>query len=190
MSFFDLFLKKRNKSVSIGITQNKETQAELDIRDRETIVIFKKLLIESGKYKDSIESLINKNIDMPFNAINEGNQLTLDQKKELNINSRKKYGDRYIQSLTTNGLNKDASVDFFKNSYYQAFGIASRKFEISQIQKKGITKCRIAFCNDERDCDAIKKYGNKVFDINSVPDLPLKECTAAYCRCMIVAVLD
>ncbi len=190
MNFLELFFKKKEKPNSIGIIPNKATQLDLNIRDNETILIFKKFLIESGKYENSIKLLIDKNINAPFNAITEGTQLSLDQKKELKINSRKKYGDRYIKTLTVIGLNNDASVDFFKNSYHQAFGIASRKFEINQIRKSSITKCRIAFCNDERDCEAIKKYGNKIFDINNVPDLPLKECTAAYCRCMIVAVPD
>lgn len=190
MSFFSLFSKNKNKINTIGIVPDKETQKLLARRDKETIDLFLKILFESSRFNKSIEMLVTKNIEAPFNAIAEGNLLSLEQKKALNINGRKKYGDKYIESLTETGLNDDASVEYFKNSYHQAFGIASRKFEIEKIKRAGITKCRIASCNDDRDCEAVKNLGKKVFDINSVPDLPLPECNAAYCRCMIVAVLD
>lgn len=190
MKFFSLFSKKPQKVNSIGIVPDKETQKLLAIRDSETIGLFKKSLFESGRFKESIEVLIDKNLEAPFNVICEGNLLTVEQKRDLKINGRKKYGDKYIETLTELGLKDDASVDFYKNNYHQAFGIASRNFEIEKLKKSGITKCRIATCNDERDCEAIKKFGKQIFDINSVPYLPLPDCNAAYCRCMIVAVID
>ena len=187
MSLFNFFQKKE---YSIGIVPGKETQKMLDKRDDETIYLFLKYLGDSGRFKNSIELLVHKHRDAPFKVVTEGNLLSLDQKKELKLNSKKKYGDKYIQTLTEIGLADKASVDFLINSYYQAFWISSRKFEINKIKKSGITKCRISTCNDERDCEAIKKYGKKVFNIDDVPELPLAECTSDYCRCMIVAVID
>ena len=180
--------KKKN---SIGITPSKETKKLLDIRDNETIKLFIDFLISSGRYKDDIIlALVSKHKTIPFDVITDGNPLSLEKKKELKLNGRKKYGEKYIESLTRLGLTNDASTDFFKNCYYQAFGISSRKFEVTKLRQSGITKCRISTCNDERDCKAIQKYGKQVFDIDNVPELPLKECDAAYCRCMIVPVLD
>lgn len=187
MSIFD-FSKK--KQTSIGIVPDKETQKMLNTKEEETFTLFIKYLLDSGRFETNVESLVHKYKSAPFNVITDGKLLSLDQKKELGLNSRKKYGENYIKILTQKGFSDNASVDFFANSYYQTFGIASRKFEIEKIKKSGITKCRISSCNDMRDCEAIKKYGNKVFDVNHVPELPLPECTAEYCRCMIVAVLD
>jgi hypothetical protein len=39
---------------------------------------------------------------------------------------------------------------------------------------------------DERDCKAIKRF-RKVWPIDEVPELPLPNCKADYCRCTYVA---
>lgn len=191
MSLMDIFFSKNKNDHSIGITPDKETQRILIKQEKEIMETFILQLNESGRYDAmKIKKLLEKNKSAIFKSITDGDSLTLEEKRQKNLNTRLKYGTNYIDSLTVHGLTDDASIEFFKNTYYQISGIISRKYQIERLKSSGITKCRISSSHDERDCAAIKKHEKQVYDIDNVPELPLKECDASYCRCIIVAVLD
>ena len=190
MGIKDLFFKNKNYS-SVGIEPSKEMQERYNKQIDVTLDYFLKLLVDSGRFNAyEIEKLVKRNKDIVFKSITDGKLLDLTAKKKLNINSRKKVGDIYVQTLTDKGKIENASIDFFKNTYYQAFGIISRKYKLLELKRAGVKKCKISSSHDERDCPHVKRYENKSFDIDEVPNLPLEGCTAIYCRCVFVASLD
>ena len=113
--------------------------------------------------------------------------LTLEEKKSLNLNTRAKYSRELINGLTEKGiLEAGKNKDFVKNMFLRNFHKVSRKHELLRLKDLGIKKVTIEDCCDERDCKAIKRL-KKHWNIDEVPELPLPQCTAEYCRCMYIA---
>jgi hypothetical protein len=181
----------RRSEYSIGIAPDSATRKILGQQQRDTLGLFMKLLLDSGRYKEEpATKLVNRNAKTVFKAITSGKLLELGEKKRLGISARRKYGTDYIETLTEKGLENDASVGFFMVSYYRASGIVGRQYKIAEYKRAGVKRVRISPCNDGRDCRAIAKYADEAFAIDELPTLPLAECDAEYCRCWISPVVE
>jgi hypothetical protein len=190
MGIFD-FLFEKSKKYSIGITPDRETQKRLNQQNKDILALFMKFLLDSGRYEEeSIYKLVNKNKGAIAKVITSGKSLELEEKKRLGVNGRKKYGQDYIATLTTRGLDYDASTVFFLSSYNQASGIIGRQYKLAEYKKAGVKRIRISATPEEHACQVIRKYGGRILDIDDVPQLPLPGCDKSYCHCWFIPVID
>ena len=182
--------KEDNKTESLGLKLSgkaleKEIKKYKEIADK-TIIEAK----ESGFFKDEFLPILSERIESvsqlgyaytdPFNKTD---CLSLEEKKSLNLNTRAKYSRELINGLTEKGISEAGSnKDFMKNMFLRNFHKVSRKYDLEHLKELGIKFVIISDCDDERDCKAIKKLKKK-WPIDEVPELPLPQCDAAYCRC-------
>jgi hypothetical protein len=112
--------------------------------------------------------------------------LTLDEKKQFGINTRLKFSREMFDALTEIGIKYQDPKEIIKNIWYKNFHKTHRKYELHHMKCLGIKTVKIENCGDERDCKAIKRL-KKVWPIDEVPELPLPNCKADYCRCTYIA---
>lgn len=197
LTFFtknNVFSKTKNAEESIGIklsgkALDEENKKYAEIADR-TVIEAK----ESGFFKEEFIPILSekiKNISKVgygyLDPFDKTVCLTLEEKKSLNLNTRAKYSKELINGLTEKGiLEVGNNRDFVKNMFLRNSHKVSRKYELKRLKEMGIKKVVLLDCNDERDCKAIKRL-KKRWNIDEVPELPLPQCTAEYCRCMYIA---
>jgi hypothetical protein len=113
--------------------------------------------------------------------------LTLQEKKALGLNPRMKYSKEFIGYFETSVLGSIEPKSMLEHMHLDAFHCVSRQKELQQLRELEFKKIEILPVGDEGDCDAIKRH-KKVFPINEVPELPLPDCDAPFCRCMYISV--
>jgi hypothetical protein len=91
-----------------------------------------------------------------------------------------------IETFTEKGIKEPYPKEIFKNIFYKNFHKIHRKYDLKDMKNCGITKVKIEDCGDDRDCNAVKRL-KKIWAINEVPELPLPQCKADYCRCCYIA---
>jgi hypothetical protein len=112
--------------------------------------------------------------------------LSLEEKKSLGLETRRKYPREMLDFMTDLGLKHDDPQGIISNIYYQADHKIQRKKELDRLKAAGFKTVKIEDCGDQRDCKAIKRL-KKVWPIDEVPELPLPNCKADYCRCTYIA---
>jgi hypothetical protein len=105
--------------------------------------------------------------------------LSLEEKKELGLNTRLKISRQMVSFMTEKGLALKNPKDAVKNMCLKNFHAVARKYELIRMKDAGIEKVKILDCGDERDCSKIKRF-KKIWPIDQVPELPLPGCTSAY----------
>lgn len=197
LTFFtknNVFSKTKNAEESIGI---KLSGKALDEENKKYAEIAARTVIEakeSGFFKEEFIPILSekiKNISKVgcsyLDPFDKTVCLTLEEKKSLNLNIRAKYSKELINGLTEKGiLEVGNNRDFVKNMFLRNFHKVSRKYELKRLKEMGIKKVVLLDCNDERDFKAIKQL-KKHWNIDEIPELPLPQCTAEYCRCMYIA---
>jgi hypothetical protein len=111
--------------------------------------------------------------------------LTLDEKKQLGINTRLKFSREMFDVLTEIGIKHPNPKELIKNIWLKNFHKIHRKYDLERLRELGLKTVRIEDCGDERDCKAIKRI-KKIWSIDEVPELPLPNCKAEYCRCSYI----
>jgi hypothetical protein len=116
-----------------------------------------------------------------------GDQITADKKRTLGLRANAKVGQRYIDALSPRGKERpmDAAFLVVQRAMHQlALGNPSDLFESSVVDE-----VEISFAEDDRTCGAVKKLDGQKFRKDAVPQLPLPDCDAEYCRCLYLPVI-
>lgn len=116
--------------------------------------------------------------------------LSVEEKRALGLNTRMKYSKSFIEYLQPQCLRVIEPKSTLENMHLTAFHRVARKRELRNFRVLGLVKkVEISPVGDERDCDAIKQL-KKIHNLNEIPELPLPDCTAPYCRCMYLPVIS
>ena len=117
--------------------------------------------------------------------------MTADEKRSAGIRANTKISKEYFATLQNPEIVKTLKPkDILHDVYQQAWHRHARAKELSKLRKdKFVAEVEIMNCGDERDCKASFVVNGKKYPIDSVPELPLKECDAPYCRCMYQPVI-
>lgn len=198
-----VFLNKRNalnntsgKAMSyeemrddIGITLSDERQKEEDKKYHEIAEQTILDLEASGCFKSDYLSLLADKIrkrTVPgyrySDPFDKNDCLTLEEKKQHGLNTKRKYSRELINGLTEKGLATEDPNELVKNTWLANFHKISRKYKLRELKKLGVQYVRIRTCEDIGDCKAVKLC-KKRWPIDEVPELPLPKCNAPYCRC-------
>ncbi len=171
--------KQKNKDIFNLIKtkiQNNELYTE------ECVKYILKILSKSNFVTSSNQVILKKFREEPC--------LTLEEKKEYKINTRQKVNKEFFNLLSDKGKHQEYILNDLEIIIISSCHKINNTYSLQDFKKSGIKYVTIECCNDDRDCPAVKKYCNREFKINQVPDLPLPECTAEYCRCMYSPILS
>lgn len=146
---------------------------------------------KSGWFKQAFLPILSERMQIVSQVgishlFNTEDSLTLEEKKGLHLNTRAKYSRELIDGLTAKGLVAAQNNDFIKNMYLRNMHKVARKYQLIELKEAGLQYAKIESCGDERDCKTVK-YIKKRWLIDEVPELPLPQCKAEYCRCMYIA---
>lgn len=115
--------------------------------------------------------------------------LSVQEKRALDLNSRMKYSKAFIEYFDPATLKTTEPKSVLEGMHLNAFHRVARKRDLVNFTELGLVKhVKIVPVGDARDCNEIKRF-KKIHDLNRVPDLPLPGCTAPYCRCMYEPIL-
>ena len=187
---FDIVL---DTELPIGIKLDDEHQAQENAKCKEIAEMTIAAAETSGYFKPDILPVIAEKIralSVPGYAysgpFDKEDVLSLEEKKALGLNTRRKYSRELINGLTEKGIAAENPNDLLKNLFMQSCGKVSRKYELARLKELGLKYVQIIDCEDARDCKAVKRC-KKRWLIDEVPELPLSGCDAEYCRCQYVA---
>ena len=197
ISFFEaskkLITKVLDINISTGMRINKERQNQEIAKLKEIAETTIAAAKESGYFKNEFLPVLSEKIQSitkigyaysdPFNK---NDCLTLEEKKALGLNTRRKYSRELINVLTPKGLSSENPNKLLENIWYANYNKVSRKYELNRLKALGLKYVEILDCCDEKDCKAIRRC-RKIWLIDEVPELPLPGCDADYCRCSYIA---
>lgn len=168
-------------------------------KNKEILILIKDKLEKSVFYTtESKEYILNKlapcnfietSIQVILKQFREEPCLSLDEKKLYGINTRQKINKTYFNLLSEQGKHQEYILIDLENIILSSEQKIHNKYQLLEYKSLRINKVQISCCNDDRDCPAVKKYCNKVYSINNVPELPLPECNADVCRCLYLSVI-
>jgi hypothetical protein len=171
-----------------------ETAAEREA-DRELLVLLRDNIARSGLFRaEKIDALIHllHTAYVPFGRLNtriafEGSTiLTATQKRNLGLNTRRKYSREFIEYFYPESLRTIEPCAALEHMHLDAFHRVSRSKELRKLRKLGFVK-KVTVGADPECAKAQALRG--AFALTAPPLLPVPGCTAPFCRCLYVPVL-
>lgn len=198
--FKSIFLKFFNKNKQKDIAPNLALKPQIDIelvtvRNREDEppttaeeILFKKaflLRIKDALHrydfvkKDKIEFLAKRILD---DSYNQGEVLSLQEKKELNLNTRAKYSKELIDCFQDVEHFKFDPKFFCKNLQYTERTIVWALREIERLRNTGfIEKIHLS---------GMGEWNEKIVKLNNIPSLPIIDYTQEQCLFFVTGHID
>jgi hypothetical protein len=115
--------------------------------------------------------------------------VTVEEKKKLGLSTRMKYSKDFIEYFDPSAFKTIEPKSALKHMHLDVSHRVSRKRELLRAKELGFIKqIRISPVGDEGDCARIKRL-RKIHNIDAVPQLPLPDCDAPFCRCMYLPIV-
>lgn len=169
-------------------------------KNKEILELIKSKIENNENYtKDCIEyilkilsqvNIIESSVQYILRKFREEPCLELEEKKKYKINTRQKINKDFFYLLTEKGKHQEYILLELENIILSSEFKINNSYELREYKKLGIKYVKIEYCNDDRDCPAVKRYCNKKFELRQVPSLPLPECTADLCRCIYSPIIS
>ena len=185
-------INARPSTSGFGIAMTDE-EVELERQYGEEILkLLEARMIKSGFFKTEMVPQLVATLRQgysPFGRTNtkaafEGEtMLTVQEKKALGLNIRMKYSSKFIAYFDPAALKSIEPKSTLSCMHLDVFHRVSRKRELRKLKRADIHRVKVVCVGDDGDCEKIKRL-KKVYRIGEVPELPLRGCTADFCRCM------
>ena len=149
-------------------------------------------MVKSGIFKDDLVSTAIEKLKARFNhidnltfmgALQNGQTLTLAEKRKLGLSSRKKYDAGFLAFIDFKNLKGRDPRDVYGAVFSAAWFLTKRRMDLARIRMNGLFKAVDILILD--DCSVVKNAPKK-YAIADVPDLPLPGCTVECCRCIYI----
>lgn len=118
------------------------------------------------------------------NIRSRGAPLSADEKRALGMRANAKVGSGFVEALTAKGREAPMDAPFLLVQYVMHQESLKRHRESGE----GDFQMELVAVKDDRTCDAARKRDGEIFNVDDVPELPLPDCDAEYCRCIFVVV--
>ena len=107
--------------------------------------------------------------------------VNLEEKKRYHINTRQKINKTFFDLLTEEGKHQGYVLSDLRNIIYSSKSKILNKYHLFELKSLDIKEVEISCCEDDNTCMNRKKYCNRRYLIDEVPELPLEGCTAGFC---------
>lgn len=114
--------------------------------------LFLKYFNESSYFKDGSFEMVIKHLKNEINLNKSGENLTVNEKNALGLNTRLSITSNLVSVLSPEGLQLPNPKDALKQVYYRAKFERIRLEKFLQLLSVGITEATYHSCKDERDC--------------------------------------
>lgn len=119
-----------------------------------------------------------------------GELLSLEEKRSLGINTRLKITQALYDVLTPAGL-EFGPKKVLESLYLKATFDHNRHRDIARMKNLGIKQYSPMSCGDNRDCDWCASMDGKPISVEvDFVQLIKEHCTCDYCRCVLQAKID
>jgi hypothetical protein len=108
--------------------------------------------------------------------------LSAEEKEALHINTEHKVSREMVDCMSEKGLAQRDPRNIIPVIYYMNYFAVSRKYKLLELKARGVKKVKIENVGGNLDCGTVGTH-EKIFPIDQVPELPLPQCDAPYCRC-------
>jgi hypothetical protein len=178
-----------------------DADVEMERQKKEDIINLLELFIRASGYfrKEKIPELIAtiRKGSVPYGRTSteivfEGDTfLTIEEKRALGLNVRMKYSRKFIDYFNPSKLREIGEPrSMLESLHLDAFHRTINKYDLIKLKKLGfVKKVKIVPCGDGFDCKRIRRC-KKIYNIGEVPQLPLPECDAPYCRCYYEPIIS
>jgi hypothetical protein len=166
--------------------------------NEEVMKLLESTIVASGLFiAEKVPELMAKlrGASSPFARLNtkvafEGNEvLTVEEKRALGLNTRMKYTKEFIECFDSGILKTIEPKAILLNMHLSAYHRVARRRDLLKFRDLGfIKRITIVPVGDAGDCAKVKRL-KKTYSLEAVPELPLPDCTAPFCRCMYQPVI-
>jgi hypothetical protein len=108
-----------------------------------------------------------------------------EEKEALHIDTEFKVSREMVECMNEYGLEQKDPRNIIPVIYYMNYFAVGRKYKLLEFKARDVQKVKIVNAGGELDCRAVEGV-KRFFSLDSVPELPLPECDAPYCRCEYV----
>jgi hypothetical protein len=112
-----------------------------------------------------------------------------EEKENLHIDTEYKVSREMVDCMNEYGLSQKDPRNIIPVIYYMNYFAVGRKYKLLEFKARGVKKVKIFSAGGDLDCKAVESV-RRVFPLDSVPELPLRDCDAPYCRCEYVPADD
>jgi hypothetical protein len=166
--------------------------------NEEVMKLLESTILASGLFvAEKVPELVAKlrGASSPFARLNtkvafEGNEiLTVEEKRALGLNTRMKYTKDFTEYFDPGILKTIEPKAILLNMHLSAYHRVARQRDLLKLRDLGFVKqVTIVPVGDAGDCGKVKRL-KKTYSLEAVPELPLPDCTAPFCRCMYEPVI-
>ncbi|WP_175835751.1 hypothetical protein [Burkholderia multivorans] len=181
--------KTRSNPVAIAPDAAMSKDATEDAIEVERLVEAR--IVSSGLFiPDKIPDLMGRLriADKPFQRLSIDSLLggkfllTVGEKRALGLNTRMKYTREFVEFFEPRALSTIEPKSLLSGILHAAFFEVARARSLARFEEAGVGFVKIQPLGDPDCCAAVKRL-RKQIPIESVPKLPLPNCTAEVCRC-------
>jgi hypothetical protein len=105
-----------------------------------------------------------------------------EEKEALHIDTEYRVSREMVECMNETGLAQKDPRNIIPVIYYMNYFAVGRKYKLLEFKARDIQKIKIVCAGGDLDCRAVEKIQGD-FTLDSVPELPLPDCDAPYCRC-------
>lgn len=167
-----------------------ETPAEAVQQAQPDIVAYYKAEIANSPFvKESGREAVLKDF-LHEVKLKDGELLTLEEKRDLGINTRLKITRELYEVLTPEGI-EFGPKRVLEPLYLKATFNHNRHREIAKMKSIGVTQYSSMACGDNSDCEWCTSMDGKLISVEvDFVQLIKENCTCDYCRCVLQAKIN
>jgi len=122
-----------------------------------------------------------------INLLSNNNLLTIEEKKELGLNTRLKISHDLINIFDLEKLDNKNPKDLLNNFLYSIRNKVSSAIELNETSFSNIKFVKLSSCMDERDCSWCKENDGKLFLTHEAFEIMNENCKCDYFRGVFIA---
>lgn len=181
---FDLirsFFSKNEKNKSVLIAS-----PLVKIKSLDELFIFH--INHSQYFQDSDHDLVLNHLKNKVNLNKLGEKLSVEQKKELGINTRLTITKSLVGVLSKKGLSLPDPKDALKRVYYRATFEHRKLEDLERMESLSIKEFKYFTCQDERDCTWCSKNHGAIYPVSgAIIDDINENCKCEWNRSILTA---
>jgi len=170
---------------------NKET-SDRQVYDLTEDESFQKELDISPYIKKESHDMVMKHLTRSLDINKTGNKLSVNEKKELGLNSRLSITKELIETLTAQGLAHENPKIILDAIFYNVTFKISRNKKLNSLSSVGVKEIMLLGTNDESDCEWCDSMQDQKVPITTdVNELIKINCKCKrWCRLVIQPVIN
>lgn len=171
------------------VSSASETPAAEQKSQPDIVTYYKKEIANSPFVKESGRDAVLRDF-LHEVKLKDGELLSLEEKRSLNINTRLKITRELYEVLTPAGI-EFGPKKVLESLYLKAIFDHNRHRDIARMKSLGIKQYSPMSCGDNRDCDWCTSMDGKLISVEvDFVQLIKENCTCDYCRCVLQAKIN